>query len=47
MDFVALLFVISEWMFSMRMFINKLDKRLIIILHTLHVKYSFVSYYTG
>lgn len=35
MDFVALLFVISERTFSMRIFINELDKRLIIILQTL------------
>lgn len=30
----------------MRMFISELDERLIIILHTLQMKYSFVSYYT-
>lgn len=29
----------------MRMFISELDERLIIILHTLQMKYSFVSYY--
>lgn len=39
-------FVISKRIFSMRMFISELDERLIIILHTLQMKYSFVSYYT-